>query len=50
MTAIQRKRTEENPIAHLSPEDIEEIGRRLDEIRDEVLPAAAPRTRRTSAG
>jgi len=37
MTAIQRKRTEENPIAHLSPEDIEEIGRRLDEIRDEVL-------------
>ncbi|HHW83645.1 MAG TPA: acyl-CoA desaturase, partial [Actinomycetales bacterium] len=26
-----------DPIAHLSPEDIEEIGRRLDAIRDEVI-------------
>ncbi|MFC7528174.1 fatty acid desaturase family protein [Actinoplanes sp. GCM10030250] len=35
MTTLQRK--EVNPIAHLSPEDIEQIGRELDAIRDEVL-------------
>ncbi|MFF1821804.1 fatty acid desaturase family protein [Kribbella sp. NPDC058245] len=35
MTVLQKKAA--NPIAHLSPEDIEEIGRRLDEIRDEVI-------------
>ncbi|HWS31561.1 MAG TPA: acyl-CoA desaturase [Actinoplanes sp.] len=35
MTTLQRK--ESNPIAHLSPEDIEEIGRELDAIRDEFL-------------
>src|SRR3712207_959281 len=35
MTTLQRK--EDNPIAHLTPEDIEAIGRELDAIRDEVL-------------
>ncbi|GGN42474.1 linoleoyl-CoA desaturase [Actinoplanes campanulatus] len=35
MTTLQRK--EVNPIAHLSPEDIEQLGRELDAIRDEVL-------------
>ncbi|PWN03115.1 acyl-CoA desaturase [Nocardioides silvaticus] len=35
MTAITKKA--ENPIAHLSPEDIEEIGKRLDAIRQEVI-------------
>jgi linoleoyl-CoA desaturase len=35
VTTLQRK--EVNPIAHLSPEDIEQIGRELDAIRDEVL-------------
>ena len=37
MTTLQRK--EVNPIAHLSAEDIEQIGRELDAIRDEVLAA-----------
>ncbi|MBO3741585.1 acyl-CoA desaturase [Actinoplanes sp. NEAU-H7] len=32
---MQRK--EVNPIAHLSPEDIEQLGRELDAIRDEIL-------------
>ena len=35
MTAITKK--PQNPIAHLTPEDIEEIGRELDAIRQEVL-------------
>jgi NADPH-dependent stearoyl-CoA 9-desaturase len=35
MTAITKK--PENPIAHLSPEDIEEIGKRLDVIRQEIV-------------
>ncbi|RLV49612.1 acyl-CoA desaturase [Nocardioides mangrovicus] len=35
MTTIQKKAA--NPAAHLSPEDVEEIGRRLDEIRQSVL-------------
>ena len=35
MTVIQRK--DVNPIAHLTPEDIEAIGRELDAIRDEVV-------------
>ncbi|SNY37038.1 fatty acid desaturase family protein [Paractinoplanes atraurantiacus] len=35
MTTIQRK--ESNPIAHLSAEDIEQIGVELDAIRDEVM-------------
>ncbi|MDI6101074.1 acyl-CoA desaturase [Actinoplanes sp. NEAU-A12] len=35
MTTLQRK--EVNPIGHLSAEDIEQIGRELDAIRDEVL-------------
>jgi linoleoyl-CoA desaturase len=37
MTVLQKKA--DNPIAHLSPEDIEEIGRRLDAIRAEVIAA-----------
>ncbi len=35
MTAITRK--DENPIAHLTPEDIEQIGLRLDKIRQDVI-------------
>ena len=35
MTVIQKKT--DNPIAHLSPEDIEELGRKLDAIRQEVI-------------
>ncbi len=35
MTVLQRK--DVNPIAHLSDADIEEIGRRLDAIRQEVI-------------
>ena len=35
MTTMQRKST--NPIAHLSADDIEAIGRELDAIRDEVV-------------
>ena len=35
MTVIQKKPT--NPIAHLSPEAIEELGRELDAIRQSVL-------------
>ncbi|TDU83626.1 linoleoyl-CoA desaturase [Kribbella voronezhensis] len=37
MTVLQKKA--DNPIAHLSADDIEEIGRRLDEIRAEVIEA-----------
>jgi linoleoyl-CoA desaturase len=35
MTAVTKKA--DNPVAHLSPEDIEAIGVRLDEIRQEIL-------------
>jgi NADPH-dependent stearoyl-CoA 9-desaturase len=35
MTTLQRKET--NPVAHLTPEDIEQIGIELDAIRDEVM-------------
>ena len=35
MTVLQKKTA--NPIGHLSPEDIEEIGRRLDAIRADVI-------------
>ncbi len=35
MTVLQKK--SDNPIAHLSPDDIEDIGRRLDAIRAEVI-------------
>jgi NADPH-dependent stearoyl-CoA 9-desaturase len=41
MTAITKK--PENPIAHLTPEDIEEIGKRLDAIRQEVLDSRGER-------
>ena len=34
MTALQKK--DENPIAHLSAEDIEQLGKELDVIRDQV--------------
>ncbi|WP_372728504.1 fatty acid desaturase [Nocardioides sp.] len=37
MTALQKK--SDNPIAHLSAEDIELLGKQLDEIRQEVLEA-----------
>ena len=35
MTVMQKKA--DNPIAHLTAEDIEELGRELDAIRDEVI-------------
>ncbi|SDG24612.1 fatty acid desaturase family protein [Klenkia brasiliensis] len=35
MTALQKK--SDNPVAHLSAADVEEIGRRLDAIRQEVV-------------
>ncbi len=35
MTVLQKKT--DSPIAHLSPEDIEEIGRRLDAIRADIV-------------
>ncbi|GAB3946790.1 acyl-CoA desaturase [Kribbella albertanoniae] len=41
MTVLQKKAA--NPIGHLSPEDIEEIGRRLDEIRAEVIASRGAR-------
>ena len=41
MTTIQHKKT--NPIAHLSPEDIEQIGVELDAIRQEVLDSRGER-------
>ncbi|ROR92610.1 fatty acid desaturase family protein [Nocardioides aurantiacus] len=39
MTVLQKKTTAENPIAHLTPADIEQIGRELDAIRAEVVAA-----------
>jgi len=35
MTTLQRQ--EQNPIAHLSSEDIDDLGRELDAIRQQVL-------------
>jgi NADPH-dependent stearoyl-CoA 9-desaturase len=35
VTTLQRK--SDNPIAHLSPDDIEAIGRELDALRDEIV-------------
>jgi len=37
MTAIQKKPTDQDPTAHLSREDIDNLGRELDAIRDGVL-------------
>ena len=34
MTALQKK--SENPVAHLTPEDIELLGKELDSIRQEL--------------
>ena len=48
MTAITKKPV--NPTAHLTPEDIEQIGVELDAIRQDVLDERGERTRRTSAG
>ena len=47
MTTIQKKT--DNPIAHLSDEDIEQIGKELDAIRAEVIAERGEPTRRTSA-
>jgi linoleoyl-CoA desaturase len=41
MTVMQKK--PHNPIAHLTPADVEEIGRRLDEIRAEVVESRGER-------
>ena len=41
MTAIQKK--DHNPIAHLSAEDIETLGRELDAIREQVLASRGQR-------
>jgi linoleoyl-CoA desaturase len=35
VTAIQHKPV--SPVAHLTPEDVEELGRQLDEIREEIV-------------
>lgn len=47
MTVIQKKAV--NPIAHLSAEDIEIIGKELDAIRDRVLADRGSGTPATSA-
>src|ERR671921_2734938 len=41
MTALQKK--PHNPIAHLSPEDIEQLGRELDAIREQVIASRGER-------
>jgi fatty acid desaturase len=41
MTALQKKT--HNPIAHLSPEDIEQLGRELDAIREQVIASRGER-------
>jgi fatty acid desaturase len=41
MTVIQKK--SESPIAHLTPEDIEELGRELDAIREQVVSSRGER-------
>lgn len=47
MTVIQKKA--DNPIAHLSAEDIEIIGKELDAIRDRVIADRGSGTPATSA-
>ena len=37
MTVIQKRAAEDNPVAHLTPQDIEDIGRELDAIRADVF-------------
>ena len=37
MTVLQKKKTEDNPTAHLSAEDIEQIGVELDAIRKSIV-------------
>ena len=41
MTTIQNKQS--NPVAHLTPDDIEELGRELDAIREQVLASRGER-------
>jgi len=41
MTTLQRQ--EQNPIAHLSSEDIDDLGRELDAIRQQVLDSRGER-------
>src|SRR6266511_4633990 len=41
MTVIQKK--SESPIAHLTPEDIEELSRELDAIREQVVSSRGER-------
>jgi linoleoyl-CoA desaturase len=41
MTAMQKKA--HNPIAHLTPDDIEELGRELDALREEILASRGER-------
>jgi linoleoyl-CoA desaturase len=41
MTAMQKK--DHNPIAHLSPEDIEQLGQELDAIREQILASRGER-------
>ncbi len=43
MTVLQKKPAEANPIAHLSAEDIEALGRELDAIRAEVIASRGAR-------
>ena len=50
MTVISEE-ARQNPIAHLTPEDIEQIGVELDAIRQDVLDSPRrERRERTSAG
>ena len=44
MTTLQRKSV--NPIAHLTPEDIEAIGVELDALRDEIVASRGERDAR----
>ena len=41
MTAMQKKA--HNPIAHLTAEDVEELGRELDALREEILASRGER-------
>ncbi len=41
MTALQKK--DHNPIGHLSPEDIEQLGRELDAIREQIIASRGER-------
>ena len=49
MTVLQKQTT--SPIAHLTPEDVEQIGRELDAVRGRPRrrPSAAPWSRPDSA-